>query len=444
MDEEDTARTNEYDAFWREMRNALVFYTTKWQMPFHTDLPEIRDALGWFMPAPDQAKIRVVGLGGSGSLVGEEVSGFRFTGLPGMSLQLQINPGVAREEIDGIFKRLEEQLDLVRERLANDRRGVVREWNVVFMSSLRSSVEDMRYQIHELETKLANLLWPMPLLEATLDKRSGTEPTDQELDEALAMIGSLGSIKYLGGDQFVVTTDKIRATNAEDDERSHLFGPYEIHIHANPASPRILIHSFRDGGRHPHVGGGGVPCWGNYDSRIRRALCSGRIGDVCALTRQFLEWYKPGDFYFDPDDGRDEDEDEDEDRYVNCYENATRLQCLRCGDDECPYLDEVYAACANASSVAQCADCRYSSNCTYSDQAYRSCSDDDPGMQPCWTCPAADECRGGSLTHSRCRADLEERENDSDERVKVCNACSEGDRCTFRFTKTESDEEEKV
>lgn len=114
---------------------------------------------------------------------------------------------------------------------------------------------------------------------------------------ALNRNSKLASVSSRNG-TLILRTVELTLTDPHTGDVAPL-GEMEITLPLNPASGgRIVVRNLTNsqGGRaHPHVGGGGEPCWGTIGPTIMQASATQEYGALTELLLQFLEVYNPED-----------------------------------------------------------------------------------------------------------------------------------------------------
>lgn len=248
--------------------------------------------------------------------------------------------------------------------------------------------------------------------------------------DELALISVLGRPYSIDFEQgvIIVRTHPITMTNIRNEDERWKLGVYDavfdlVHkrVHVTEVSIVAPIPGYEYS--HPHVSGGGVPCFGDAEGRANDALARGRIGEACAILHEVLSSYNPDGAYQPIDD---------ENRYESCFENASTRECASCSDDHCPYAADAEERCREDHVWHDCVECSYG-DCSYarSRSAMDECFEGS-NVERCATECTTDGCYyRGNRAFERCHSD----------RLGTCEDCEYA--CPHRPDPEEEEEKDE-
>lgn len=270
-----------------------------------------------------------------------------------------------------------------------------KEYRKAFCQAAGERARSIAAEIGQTEAALAekyrNMLGARVLFESLND-----EKIDIEFEVGLVL--RLGTPCPITGSQMVIRTGTIEMHNINSPRSTYVLGPYDVEMDFETLD--ITIHSAGNGKYlpgsesyyHPHISSDGRPCWGNIGARVHATLAAGRIGECCALIREFLESYYPEGSYRRMDE---ESDDEGNNRYDRCYDTASARDCVCCDEDDCPFREDAATRCHDDHDQADCLEC--SADCIYRDRERNRCWCSQTNDQTFWNCV---DCENTDCEHA--------------------------------------------
>jgi hypothetical protein len=139
----------------------------------------------------------------------------------------------------------------------------------------------------------------------------------------------------------------------------YLIGDFCVMIEPSTGTLTIdnLTNKLEDRFDHPHVDNG-HPCLGNAEPGILKMLSELELFGVLEAVYRFLHSYNADSPYVTIEHYDPEYEDND-DKYNRCHEDNSGFDCVRCGDDSCPFYQDAFEDCYEGSTYEDCVHCEY-------------------------------------------------------------------------------------
>lgn len=139
----------------------------------------------------------------------------------------------------------------------------------------------------------------------------------------------------------------------------YLIGDFCVMI--EPATGMLTINNLtnrlEDRFDHPHIDDG-HPCLGNAEPGILKMLSELELFGVLEAVYMFLQSYNSDSPYITIEH-YDPNYEDDDDKYNRCHEDNSGFDCVRCGDNSCPFYDDAFEDCNEGSTYEDCAHCEY-------------------------------------------------------------------------------------
>ena len=224
--------------------------------------------------------------------------------------------------------------------------------------SLRRDIDDNSYEVDRKTREVRELVLKNEELRDALEHLERCKPRRVE-ENAVREFLELRKLTPKPYAEIVFDETSLRAKTGRIDVDHYDLGRFEVQIEFD--TDRLTISQLEpdrvvEGYGHPHIDPHGSPCLGNIGVSLAKLLALKQYPPALVVIHQFLASYNEDNPYikierWDPDydEGRN---------YDDCYEDSSTLDCVSCGDDNCPFWEDRYDRCAEFGELDRCLACR--------------------------------------------------------------------------------------
>ncbi len=228
--------------------------------------------------------------------------------------------------------------------------------------SLRRDIDDNASEVDRKTREVRELLRKNEELKGSLEHFQRCRPP-RVTENAIREFQELRKLmpRPFASIDFDESSLRAQTGRIEINHEGHLFNVGRFEVRIELENDRLTIQQM-DPGRvveshpHPHIDPNGNPCLGNIGVSLAKRRALKQYPRALVVIHQFLAAYSPDNPYIKIERW---DPDYEEDRnYDDCYEDSSTLDCVSCGDDNCPFWEDRYDRCAEFGELDRCLSCR--------------------------------------------------------------------------------------
>jgi hypothetical protein len=229
------------------------------------------------------------------------------------------------------------------------------------VTEYKSRVEENECDCEKKEQELLALRRQILTDKRALEALDGTkgqwkQKAESEYGHLLKLIPNFYARIVLDGEFLVAETYPVEIRFSRT---TYDIGEFQIRIKLSTGDLAIKNTTHQiDGYDHPHISDEAA-CLGNIGPGVIKMLAEFELFGALQMIHSFLHSYNPSSPYKKIEFWDPEHEDEEENRYESCHDDNRGYNCVECGDDNCPFYQDAFQDCFEASTLDDCINCEY-------------------------------------------------------------------------------------